>query len=464
MSLFQRYGLTSSVMVEGNLQADAHVALAGGGALVASALGTLRTDLAFSLADRTDQRDQAGYSVRGQFERRDGRPSNTAGRVWIGTVRYASQTFAAVGAPDAINAVEWDVGARYWQRLFGLGVGLGLDYQFGRDIRRDTAGATAQVQHSFNQAASLTLRLHDAIDQAGIRERSAFVVFSLRPASGQNVSISRDAGAAATRVDWRFMPEDDATGVGGFASIERSPQANALNADFQYAGSRGTVGLGVAGTDPRSATAERESVAALRFAGGVAFADGAWAVGRPVSEAFAILKPHPSLAGYDIGVNPLGDGTYQAHMDGLGPAVLPSLVPYRAARATVDARQLPIGLNVGAGAFDLAPAYKRGTLVTVGTGATVFLLATIEDANGAPVSLQAGRLVAIDDADFQPALVFTNRIGRIAVEGLKPGRYRLELFSAPDRPIRVVIPDDAAGQFDLGPLVLPEKAPVVATR
>lgn len=137
-------------------------------------------------------------------------------------------------------------------------------------------------------------------------------------------------------------------------------------------------------------------------------------------------------------------------------------MPYRAARATVDARELPIGLNVGRGSFDIAPSYKRGTLVTVGSGATVFLLATVGDVDGSPVALQAGRIVSLDDPGFEPALLFTNRIGRIAVEGLRPGRYRIEFFSNAGQSIEIRIPDSAVGQYDAGGLVLPGKTAVAA--
>ena len=457
-SLYHRLGVTNSLMLEGNFQADGKVALLGTGALFAGSFGTVRSDVALSLADRTDGRDAHGYTVRLQFERRDGRPSNRAGRVVSGTLRYASPTFASVGAPDALNDIEWDAALRYSQRFFGVGVGFGIDYQFGRDDRRDTAGATVQMQRNFSSAISGAVRVRDGIDRVGQREQSVFFSISFRPAlEGHTVALSRDTGTGSSRADWRFMPDDDTAGFGGFAAYERASQFEAYSADFQYGGARGTLGMNLAKTEPRSDQVSREHSGSIRLAGGVAYADGAWAVGRPVSESFAILKAHPSLSGHAIGVNPVGEGTYQAKMDRLGPALLPSLVPYRAARATVDARQLPVGLNVGAGAFDLAPTYKRGTLVKVGTGATVFLLSTLQTAAGEPVALQAGRVVSLDDPEFVPALVFTNRIGRLAVEGLRPGRYRLELFSAADRPIDFRIPDDAVGPFEIDTLVLPEQ-------
>ncbi len=464
VSLFHRLGLTEALMLEANFQADEKVAMTGAGVLAATPIGLVRTDAAVTMAERTDGRDRTGFSVRTQYEYRDGRPSNTAGRVWVGSIGYISPTFAAVGAPDLSNPVEWNIGARYSQRLFDFGLGIGVDYQIGRDDRRETVSTTFQVQRNLSRDASLTVLVRDEISVEGQRSQGAFISFSIKPGGGDGVyAISRDTASASTRADWRFIEQDDTRGIGGFAAVEHSRQTDTANVDLQYAASRSAVGLALSRSEPRVTGVESSSSAALRLSGAVAYADGAWGLSRRIGESFAILTPHASLRDYDLGVNPIGVGKYQATMDDFGPAVLPSLVPYRQARATVDARELPIGLNVGRGAFDMAPTYKRGTRVTVGTGATVFLLATIGDVDGTPLSLQAGRIISLDDPDFEPALLFTNRVGRIAIEGLRPGRYRIEFLSNASQSIELRIPDDAAGQYDAGGLVLPGKT-VVATR
>src|SRR5690606_2970933 len=130
-----------------------------------------------------------------------------------------------------------------------------------------------------------------------------------------------------------------------------------------------------------------------------------------------------------IGINPVGNA-YEARIDRLGAAVLPVLSPYRIANARLDAQDVPEGLELGAQAFTLLPAYKSGVLVTIGTGATVFVIGTVQDASGQPLALQAGTLHRTDASDFIPLRTFTTRSGRFAAEGLQPGRYMLQ-FDGP---------------------------------
>lgn len=292
LSLFHRRGITESLMLEANFQADEHVTLTGAGGLAATPFGTIRTDAAVSVAERSDGRDQLGFAVRSQIEYRDGRPSNRNGQVWLGTLGYTSATFAALGAPDLLNPVEWSVGGRYSQRMFEFGLGIGLDYRFGRDDRRDTLATTFQIQRSLNRDATVTFLVRDEFDPEGERTQGAFVAFSIKPGGGAHAySMSRDTATASTRADWRYLPQDDAIGISGFAAVERTPQAETVNADAQYAASRSSVGLALSKSEPRAGGGGSTESATLRLSGAVVYADGAWGLSRRVGESFAILDP-----------------------------------------------------------------------------------------------------------------------------------------------------------------------------
>ncbi|MDA0654269.1 MAG: hypothetical protein O3C09_02570, partial [Proteobacteria bacterium] len=81
--------------------------------------------------------------------------------------------------------------------------------------------------------------------------------------------------------------------------------------------------------------------------------------------------------------------------------------------------------------------------------------AVILDENGAPVALAGGRIDKPGDAAFAPVLTFTNRAGRMTLEGLAAGAFELNLVSHPGRPIGIEIPADAEGIFDAGLMRLP---------
>lgn len=453
VSMFHRVGLTDALTVEANGQAKAEQQVIGAGVVTSGRLGTIRGELAVSHADA------AGYgnAISFQYDLQDSRPTNGRGQAWGASGRYFSPNFASLGTSDPVNPVAIDLAARYSMRLGGdLGIGFGIDFQAGREGRRDTNGQTVSMQRGLAPGLTASLRLRRQQQATGERELSAMFVLSLRSfLPGQSVSASRDTARAESRLDWRLVPSHAVGDFGAFVSVGRSPKATDATADLAHVGTRGTVGATYSDYAPRGAgNGGRTRDGSIRGATAIVYADGAFAVSRPVTGAFAIFSPHPALAGQTIGLNAVGDGHYQARIDSLGPAVLPELTRYRVERATLDARGLPIGLELGPGFVDLAPTYKSGIRVVVGTGAKVFLVATVQTAFGEPISLQAAQVESVGDPQSVPKLTFTNRTGRLALDGLAPGKYLLRLFATPDAPIAFEIPADTVGQYNAGVLHL----------
>jgi len=113
---------------------------------------------------------------------------------------------------------------------------------------------------------------------------------------------------------------------------------------------------------------------------------------------------------------------------------------------------------LGPGEYTVWPTYKSGTVIRVGTGATVLLRGVLETADGAPVSLQAGEIASLTEPKMKAIEVFTNRKGKFMAEGLKPGAFELRLFADPQATVRLEIPKGKAGLYDIGSLKLPGAA------
>lgn len=187
------------------------------------------------------------------------------------------------------------------------------------------------------------------------------------------------------------------------------------------------------------------------------YADGQFALSRPVRDSFAIVVPHPELAGQKIGIDPVHN-SYAARIDRFGPAVLPDLSSYLVRNVTIDAPDLPPGYELGPAVHTIRPSYKSGTLIRVGTGATVLLSGVLETAEGAPVDLQAAEIVSMKEPQARVAELFTNRRGKFTAEGLKPGAYELRLLADPESRVPFEIPQGKVGLYDLGRLALPAAA------
>ena len=160
--------------------------------------------------------------------------------------------------------------------------------------------------------------------------------------------------------------------------------------------------------------------------------------------------PHPTLQGRVIGINPSPIGGNAAQIDWAGFAVLPDLSPYQVSKLRIDAPSLPVGYDLGTTNYAVLPTYKSGTVIRIGTDATIFLRGTLRNAKDEPLSLLTGEVVSLSDPTWKPLQLFTNRAGKFALTGLKSGRYELRMYSDPPIVFSVNIPEGKTGVYDLG--------------
>ncbi|MEM9027308.1 MAG: hypothetical protein AAGC70_02965 [Pseudomonadota bacterium] len=167
-----------------------------------------------------------------------------------------------------------------------------------------------------------------------------------------------------------------------------------------------------------------------RLSSGFAFADGCFAMGRPVTDSFGIVDRHPPLGKAKIKVNEGRHGT-TAIADAWGAALVPDLSRYRTNNMKWRAKGAPAGYDLGSVSKDVVPAYKSGIGIQVGSDASLTALGVVQSPDGKPPSLVAGTLVAADGSEVVSPKVFTNKTGRFVAQRLKPGKYRIEFASEP---------------------------------
>ncbi|MHC5614681.1 MAG: hypothetical protein ACYTXA_27785 [Nostoc sp.] len=77
------------------------------------------------------------------------------------------------------------------------------------------------------------------------------------------------------------------------------------------------------------------------------------------------------------------------------------------------------------------------------------------DANGEPVAFQAAQVKSLSDPNWQPVTLFTNKVGKFALQGFKPGKYELQMNNNQQNVIRFEIPPKQTGIYDIGTLKIP---------
>ena len=76
----------------------------------------------------------------------------------------------------------------------------------------------------------------------------------------------------------------------------------------------------------------------------------------------------------------------------------------------------------------------------------------MHDATGQPLKLWVGQAVELAHPDRPPVRMFTNASGRFSIQGLRPGRWRIEGASASSTVYILDVPAEAEGLVRVGVL------------
>lgn len=472
---FHNYGVTDQFTLGANAQAARQQEQAGVNARFATVVGTFRTDVAESRTDFS----QMDYAARLQYRYSEGpvqrqpTPSGDplsnsgpfagnvmpTGRSLSINVTYRGPDFADVTTDRApANPIRLDYGFNYGQRVFGNWFGnVGYTKQIGRDgsASGDTYTASASTRLSDELTFSLfATRRVQTDDQP---ETAFFAGLSWTPGQSRHrYSVSQDSRTQTTRTTWSYTDPQTVGGVQADASVDKTPSEYRLNGNMRYVDYRYDASLSRDQTYARADDESGSMRTSARFGTALVFAGGHYGVSRPINDSFILVAPHPRLSGQSILVNPSGESA-DAKTDWLGTAALPSVPAYRDYQLSIEAPDLPLGYDLGEQIFTVAPTYRSGTSIEVGTGGTVMVDGTLLDAQGQPIGLFSGHFVSLDEEKQRPIAFFTNRAGRFRVLGLFPGRFELRLDNYPGRALPVVVPKNATGMYNVGKIQFPNR-------
>lgn len=441
---FYRRGINDRVTLGINAQADKTVRMGGTEAVVGTSFGTIATSFSLSDIDRFGGGRAGVVTFQRLIQRRGGEADSL--NVFV---ESRSRNFGALGTITPSNPFKYEVGGGY-SRAFGENVFAGFDgrYSKGRDAQRNVHSYRTTAGWRISSTASLTADARYERDNRGSRFGG---LLSLTVRLGRYSSVRTDYDSRDNRARASFQTLKG-QGVGSYnitADIERSDRGSGVNFNGNYFTNRAELGISHFGTfepDFGGRTSERTS---FRFGTSLAVADGAVSVGRPIFDSFAIVKPHKSLKGENIVVEPSQFG-FTGNSGVLQAATHPSLSSYSDRTVTVDAPTAKAGTDLGQGSFRLFPPYRSGYRLEVGSAYSVTAIGRMLDADGEPVALITGTASEVARPERAPTTVFTNRDGRFGASGLAPGKWRLEMLDAKKSKFEFTIPEDAEGIVRLG--------------
>lgn len=442
---FWRRGLSSQLTLGANFQADRRVQQAGSEVLLGTSFGLMGIDLAGS-----QQRGRgSGFATSVVFEKLIQGVNALRSHTIRASVEYRSPRFTQPGSLLQ-DCTSWRASSSYSYN-FGLDNFVALDVQYDRDriARRNDVSASTRVGlhlgNQFSLVGELSYRHSDAqretLLRIGILRR-----FARRAAA--RADIDSHGGMRAE------FQDSGGRGIGAWtaaADLDRTASATTFNASGSYLTNRFELGMNqIAAYD--GARDEITDVRTSLHAGtSIAFADGAFAIGRPIQDSFLVAKTHSSLDGKPIRLDPQ-DRNEEARSGALGPGLEPDLSAYSRRTLVYDVPEAPPGYDLGQGNVQIVPPYRGGYRLEIGSDYHILVIGRLIDSNGESISLLAGRAIELARPERQPITIFTSRDGRFGQQGLRPGRWRIEMPTSPTTIFEIQVEDNPTGTMRLGDL------------
>ncbi|MEB3231235.1 MAG: fimbria/pilus outer membrane usher protein [Leptolyngbyaceae bacterium] len=444
LSASHRWGVTDQLTVGGYGQVNLDYQLLGTEGIWATPAGNLGWELAASHTDEWG----VDWATRLQYEVVGG-ATNPNNRTFRTAIEYRGANFTSLNTLEPSD-YRLDLSAFYSQQIFGsTNASISGSYRLGRD-EPDTYNLYLGLSRSLGDRLNGNVNLAYRRNVEGESEVQTFFGLSwIFPQKRQSLSLNTELSntdEANHRLSWSMGPRRPVQGFGTTVDISHDADSYDLTGRFTYTNYRFEVGLTQDLAFYDDGSGDRYNATQFTFGTAIAFADGHFGWTRPITNSFVMVAPHPNWRDQVIRVNP-EEGGALALADGWGPAILPDLQPYYVSRVILDAPDAPLGYDLGEFSHVVLPSYRSGTLIRAGTDATVLIRGILREASGEPIALQTGPVISLSDPDWQTQVLFTNRVGRFALPGFKPGQYEIQMGDRP--PIQFEIPAEQTGLYDL---------------
>jgi outer membrane usher protein len=448
-SAFHRYGITDNLSVGANAQGNADLVQAGLEALVASPLGTIDTELAYTQSKEIEGNKRDGFAASVDYSiflsDWNRRLEGFAAQV---SADYTSENFASFATPFVKNDIEYRAATSLSFPLpADFSGSLGASFSKSR-IGDDRTIANASISRRFFRNLSSFVTV--GYQESAFGNSEVSVLFSLTATFGARSSASARYNSDGDEVTAQYLRANTGRvgSLGYSLNARRSSETERSGVDgsANYTGNRFTASATQTAVFDEQ-RGQRQDVSQVNFATSFVFSDGLAGFSRPVRDGFAIIERHRSLEGATVVI---GDGLNGdiARSDWLGPAVAPNIIGYQPRRIDFDVEDAPLGYDFGDAKQDILLPEVGSKRILVGSEDSITALGILVTGGGEPVALMVGEVTRIGAPETEePRVFFTNSAGRFAIQKLRPGNYEIRLNDG--RTARFSIDEEAVGVVEV---------------
>lgn len=434
-SAFYERGITPYLTLAAHAVVTENQQNAGGAAAFGVPVGTITADFAVS----NDDQFGTGYAVGATFR---GSPffGPDLGEFATLTVDYRSSQFSTVNEFGVLEDIKFDLRADYQVNVSqASALFASANYVERHTVDGSDGFYSAGVRHNFGRLfVTLAARYADRATTGG--EFGVLATITVPMGRRNSVTATYDTASNRGRAEFRRQRGLELPEVDYRIGVSTDQGGESVFGSFGFANSRFDADADVATRFGSGGTAN-QTVASTRFQTGIGFADGKLAFGRDPARGFTMLTRHPSISDATLTARTSAAGRELGIANDFGPGLFAVNAPFRPQQIAVEARDIPVGYNIGAGRYLLESGARSGLVIEVGSDNYRTVVTTLLF-NSEPISLEYGRYRRLGDEDALATTFFTNRAGRAAFSDLAPGEYLIEF---PERQIagRFVVSEDA---------------------
>jgi len=369
-------------------------------------------------------------------------------------LNYTSRRFGGLGYDEPDNSNAFTLSAVY-ARGISRDVTLlaGGSYIKSRGDRKDSyrlyVDGAYRISRKWRVQAGVdyTKYASDIFDRGGLGFTVSLI---FQPSYRDRAELRHDSSLDSTQASYLHSSGSQIGSVGYGVVADRESDSMDVQGFANYVGNRFDAAITHSSFGDSFSHVTDQQITTLRVTTALAFADGAFGLGRRINDSFAILYPHPTLKGHEVVAGQsLAENDYMSRSGTFGGAVNGYLTSYLTQSIQYDVANPPPGYDIGPGVLRVRPPYHSGYKVEIGTDAFVSAVGTAELANGKPVPLAAGTIKSLDRPDEKSMSFFTNTVGRFAIQNLRPGgRYRVSIGGTGES-FEFTVPTDTTGLVDL---------------
>jgi outer membrane usher protein len=449
LSLYQSYGFTNYYTGGFGFQASKNQAMLSINNVLSTKLGQFSNELAFS----NEFGKKKGFAQKLNYFLKFNQQKESSQKSFNFGLEFINPYFSSIGDKDRYNNLSYIYSTNYSQELTKtISLNLGLTYSETRNVDQyDLYNYSISISQYLLDEMQLSLYYSKErdIDKKWSDNLYCSLNFSIPEKNISNLSSYNSEGRRK-RIDVSKHSSKPVGGVSTNLGIEDNDVEKSLESEFSYNNHRFRTKLShdIINRDDKT---NYSSNTKLNFSSSFLFTKNTFSSAQPVEGSFAIIKPNKHIIGRTIPVNKHKDYS-ETEINNWGPGVITSMQPYQYYRLHLDPSYLEEGESLGKENYTLYPTYKSGHILNVGKASSVLLVAKLINENGKYLSLETGYISALKDDTKIP--FFTNKKGRIVIEGLSPGKYLINFDTKFLSSKYIIIPKNTKGILKFGNILI----------